>query len=67
MTKFFFTFKKPIFGTFSQFLGQKKSSCHAQLHKGLLHSGKIQRNLMIKFQENMQTDVRKEGWTDPIS
>ena len=22
---------------------------------------------MIRFQENTQTDVRREGWTDPIS
>ena len=28
---------------------------------------KIQRNLMIQFQENAQTDGRMEGRTDPIS
>ena len=72
MTKFFFKFKKPIFGPFSQFWGQKrffkkKLGCHAQLDKGFQHPGKIQRNLMITFQENTQTDVRREGWTDHIS
>ena len=73
MTKFFFKFKKPVFGPFPQFLGQKKffkkrSGCHAQLHEGFQHPGKIQRNLIIKFQENTQTDrFRREEQTDPIS
>ena len=71
MTKFFFKFKKPIFGTFPQFWGKKsfskKSGCHAQLYRGFQHPGKIQRNLKIKFQENTQIDVRREGWTNPIS
>ena len=68
MTKFFFKFKKPIFGPLPQFWGQsfsKKLGCHAQLQKGYQHPGKIQRNLMIKFQG--KTDVRRQGWTDPIS
>ena len=38
--------------------------CQTQLHKGFWHPGKIQRNLMIKFQENIQTGVRgKDGHT----
>ena len=68
------TFKseKPIFGPFLQFWGQKKFfkknvGCQTQLHKGFWHPDKIQRNLMIKFQENIQTGVRREGWTYPIS
>ena len=71
MTKFFFKFKNPIFGPFPQFLVQKsfstKSSCYAQLLKSFYHHTKIQRNLMIQFQENTQTDVRRQEWTDPIS
>ena len=68
----FFLISKTYFWPISPILGakkdfQKKSGCHAQLHKRFQHSGKIQRNLMIKFQENTQTDVRREGWTDPIS
>ena len=67
MTKFFFKFKKPyswpIFGPLSQFFGQKsfswKSDCHAPLHKGFWHYAKIQRNLITKFQENIQADVRR--------
>ena len=35
--------------------------------EGFLIYGKIQRNLMIKFQENTLTDVWREGWTDSIS
>ena len=69
MTKFFFKLKKtPSFGLLPQFWEQKsfskKSGCHAQLHKGFQHHGKIQRNLMIEFQENTLTDVRRGGWTD---
>ena len=71
MTKFFFKLKKPFFGSFLKFLGQnvfpKKSGCNAKLHKGFWHHAKTQRNLMIQFQENTQTDVRREGWTNPIS
>ena len=72
MTKFFFKFEKPIFGPFPQILGQKKFfkkilGCQAQLHEGFYNPGKIQRNLMIKFQENTKTDVRRQEWTDPIS
>ena len=71
MTKFFFKFKKPIFDPFPQFLGKtsfsKKWSSHAQIHNGYQNPGKIQGNLMIQFQENSQEDVKKQGWTDPIS
>ena len=69
MTKFFFQFKKPIFGSFLQFLGQtffKNIRLSCTLYKGFQHPGKIKRNLLIKFQDNTQTDVRKEGWTKPI-
>ena len=31
------------------------------------HTDRIQRNLMIEFQENTQIDVRRQGLTDPIS
>ena len=38
MSKFFFKFKKPIFGPFPQFWGQKeffkKLGCQAKLHNG---------------------------------
>ena len=37
----------------------KKSSCYAQLLKGFWHYAKIQRNLMIQFQENTQTGLRQ--------
>ena len=75
MTKFFFIFKKPYFWPFLAHFpnswGKKgfsmKSSCYAQLLKGFWHYAKIQRNLMIQFQENTQTDVRRQRWTDPIS
>ena len=61
-----------IFGLFPQFFSDKKSfpmksSCYAQLPKGFWHHAKIQSNLMIHFQENTQVDIRKQGWTDPIS
>ena len=68
MTKFFFKSKNPIFGPFPQFWGKKRFSKkldgHAQPHKGFRHHAKIQRNLMIQFQENTQTDVRRERWTN---
>ena len=72
MTEFFFQFNKPYFWPISPVLGTKnvfseKSHSHAQLHKGLWHYAKIQGNLMIQFQENTQTDVRREGWKDPNS
>ena len=71
MTKFFFKFKNPIFGPFPQIFGKNffstKSSCYVQLLKGFWHHTKNQRNLMIQFQENTQTDVSRQGWTDPIS
>ena len=40
MIKFFFQFKKPLFGLFSQFWGQKLG-CHVQLHKGFQHCAKM--------------------------
>ena len=69
MTKFFFKFKKlshfPNFGAKKSF--SMKLSCYAKLLKGFWHHAKIQRNLMIQFQENTQTDVWRQRWTDPIS
>ena len=67
MAKFFFQFKKPfpIFGAKKCFSMKRK--CYAQLLKGFWHDVKIQRNLMIQFQENTQTDVRRQRWTDHIS
>ena len=64
-------FKKPPFlAHFSNFGGKKsfsyKLGCHTKLHKGFWHYAKIQRNLIILFQENTQTDVKREGWKDPI-
>ena len=62
--KFFFKFKKTFFGTF---LGVKKEN-QVVLHNFVrVFPSKIQRNLMMKFQENTQTNVRKEGWANPIS
>ena len=46
---------------------QKFQICHAQLHKSVYYHAKIQGNLLIQFQENIQTDCRTEGRTDPIS
>ena len=74
MTKFFFKLKKsyfwPFLVHFPNIWGKKsfstKSSCYAQLLKDFWQHAKIQRNLMIQFQENTQTDVRRHGWTDPI-
>ena len=61
MTKFFFKLKKTYFWPF---FGKKsfstKSSCYAQLLKGFWHHAKIQRNLMMQFQENTQADVRRQ-------
>ena len=56
-----------IFGPFPQFWGQKsfsiKLSCYAQLLWGFWHRSKIQRNLMIQFQENTQMPGGKDGQT----
>ena len=53
---------------FLNFWGKKrfsmKSSCYAQLLNGLWHHEKIQRKLMIQFQENTGTDIwRQDGQT----
>ena len=60
MTKFFCTFKKPYFWPISPIFWAKKvfpkkSGCHSQRQKGFWHHVKIQRILMIQFQENTQT------------
>ena len=75
MNKFFSKFNKIYFWQFldhfPNFWGKKvfsmKSSCYAQLLKGFWHHAKIQRNLMIPFQENSQSDVRRQRWIDHIS
>ena len=75
MTKFFFKLKasisRPFLAHFPIFWGKKcfpiKPSCYAQLLKDFWHHAKIQRNLMIQFQEKTQTDTRRLRWTDPIS
>ena len=73
MTKFFNIFKKPcfwpIFDPFSQCFGQKKffqkiRLCHAKLHMGFQHHAKIQKKLIIQFQENGCTDGSTDGRTD---
>ena len=68
MNKFFNKFKKPcfwsIFGPFSQFGGKKIRLCLIQLHTGFQHHAKIQKKLMIQFQENTQTHRRAERRTD---
>ena len=74
MTKFFFKFKKPYSWPFldrfwpflPQFLGQTKFSHEIEL-LCTWHNAKIQRNLMIQFQEKTHADVRRQGSTDPIS
>ena len=73
MTKFYFKFKKPYFWPVCPIIGGKKSFpkkiwlCQAQPDKGFQHHAKIQRNRMIQFQEDILTDGRMEGRTDPIS
>ena len=63
MNKFFFKFKETYFWPKKKerFI---KSDCHAQLRQGFWE---IQKKLVIQFQENSQTHVRREGWIDPIS
>ena len=71
----FLKFKKPYFGPFlahfPYFLGKErfsmKSSYYAKPLKGFSHHVKIQKNLMMQFQENTQTDVRRQERTDPTS
>ena len=68
----FLKIQKTLFlAHFLIFWGKKsfstKSSRYAQLLKGFWHHAKIQRNLMIQFQENTQKNVRRQGLTDPIS
>ena len=41
----------------------KKSGCHVQHHNCYQYPGKIQRNLMIQFQENTQMPGSKDGQT----
>ena len=67
MINFFKKFKKPYFcpflAHFHNFLGKKNFSTklsYPQLLKGFWHYAKNQRNLMIQFQENTQTDVRRQ-------
>ena len=78
MTKFIYNFKKlllvyfwpnfPYFWSKKSFFLQNLLLCHAQLQKGFQIRAKIQRILMIQFQENTQRDGRTEGQTqtDPF-
>ena len=52
----------PIFGPKKSFL--KKYGCHAQLHVDFLHCCIILKNLMIQFQENVQTEEWNSGRTE---
>ena len=67
MTKFIFKLKKPLFLAHSPNLcGKKKkfpkkSGSATQLDKAFYYHAKIQRNLMIQFQEKTQTDSMTEG------
>ena len=53
----------PFLVNFPKFWG--KTSFSRQL--GFQHHAKIQEKIMIQFQENILTNRRTEGWTDPIS
>ena len=72
MTTFFFKLKKAYFWPICSTFGGKKSFstksiCYARLLKGFWNHAKIQRNLMIQFQGNNQTDFRRKKWTNTIS
>ena len=68
MTRFFFKFLFLAYflNFWSKSFFQKLWLCHTRL-QGFQHHAKIQRNIIIQFQENNQTDGRMEGQTDPIS
>ena len=68
MTKFSNKFKKPFFGSFWPFIGQKKIFlkiwlCQAQHHVGILHHAEFQKKLMSQSKENFWTVGLKEGHT----
>ena len=67
MTKFFNKFKNPVFGPFSQFLGQNfpptKSGSVTTSYRFLAPCQNFKK-LIIQFQENVQTDRRTEGRKD---
>ena len=70
MTKYFLKFKKSYFWLISPIFGAKKVIPQNQvvMHNFKRVSGTMTKfRKMIQFQENIQTDVRKKGWTDPIS
>ena len=48
-------------------LGSVRWLDHVPCLKGFWHHAKIQRDLMIQFQENSQIEVRREGWRSPVS
>ena len=70
MTKAFFTFKIPYFWTISPTAKGKKSFPTKFVTHNLIRISstmpKIQRILMIRFHENMQTKSTMEGQADPI-
>ena len=63
MTKFFNKLKNPVFGPFPNFWGKKNV---LELHMGFQQHAKIQKKLMIQFQEKARTYERTEGRTDPM-
>ena len=72
MTKFLFKFKKPYFWPFLAYFpnfGGKKvfPQNRVAMHNFLRVSGTMPKFREIQFQENTQTDVRGQGWTEPIS
>ena len=69
MTKFSSKFKfNPVFGPFSQYLGQKKISRKIRLSRttsyGFLAACQNLEKLMIQFKENAWTEGRTEGRTE---
>ena len=70
MTKFLFKFKKPNFWPIFPIFGSKKvfpSNRVITTSYRFLTPSKTQRNLMTQFEQNNQTDIKRQGWTDPIS
>ena len=71
MANFLFKLKNIFLANFPNFWSKKKffQKNWAATHNFIRVSSlwQIQKNLMIGFQENNLTDVKKESWTDPIS
>ena len=71
LTKYFFKFKNPTYSPFPQIWGQENIFLKIRLScttsQGFLILCQIKRNLMIHFRGDTMTDVRTEGWENPIS